>query len=298
MGGLTVLLLLAGLFSPEWFRQAIRSFDHRFTDGMFRIRGEKSTTDQVVLVDIDEKSLRALGQWPWPRNQIAQLIRQIYRHQPRVIGLDIVFPEPDRLSPARYAASLSGEEGMQLPNSVKQVDYDSILGKAVEECGVIPGYMFIMHDDGLPIDDECPFPMCGIQLAGEVNNPTHSFSIAYRPLLNIPAICQNACTEGYFNTFPDPSGMIRKVPLFIALDGTPYPSLALEMARVGLKESGYQIHAGRFGILGVGMGKRFLPTDDKAQATLNWRGAARHFSYVSAVDILENRVQTKQLAGK
>ena len=61
-----------------------------------------------MIVDIDEKSLARYGQWPWPRHLVAELVRRIAQGHPRVLGIDIVFAEPDRLSPPEIARELPG----------------------------------------------------------------------------------------------------------------------------------------------------------------------------------------------
>ena len=58
---------------------------------------------RVTIVDIDERSLAEYGQWPWPRHMVAELVRRIAQGHPRVVGIDIVFAEPDRLSPSEIA---------------------------------------------------------------------------------------------------------------------------------------------------------------------------------------------------
>jgi adenylate cyclase len=62
----------------------------------------------VVIVDIDEASLKAIGQWPWPRTTVADLITQISQLGAVAIGFDIIFPEPDRMSPAIAERSFRG----------------------------------------------------------------------------------------------------------------------------------------------------------------------------------------------
>ncbi|MGH8637801.1 MAG: CHASE2 domain-containing protein, partial [Burkholderiales bacterium] len=65
----------------------------------FALPRERRSED-VVIVEIDEPSLRRLGQWPWPRTQVAQLVQAIAAHAPAAIGFDVLFPESDRFSPA------------------------------------------------------------------------------------------------------------------------------------------------------------------------------------------------------
>ena len=82
--------------------QILVSFDNRLTDVMFTIRGKTPISGSVVIVDIDDASLARIGQWPWPRNTVAELVSQIHQAGAKVIGFDIVFAEPDRTSPKNH----------------------------------------------------------------------------------------------------------------------------------------------------------------------------------------------------
>mgnify|MGYP001818320193 FL=1 len=254
----------------------------------------------MVIIDIDEKSLRRIGQWPWPRNVVAQLVRRIQAEKPRVIGLDIVFAEPDRTSPIRYTNELQRIYSVKLPALEPGVDpeilnHDLALGNAIASGPTVLGYAFQLHDDGLKTPDELPFPSCQINILPE-NTRFRDLALigAYRGVVNIMDVAQGR-SEGFFNVFSDSSGTIRKVPLLMMLDNIPYPSLALEMFRVGTHIHDFTIHASSqvkvpgTGLLGISVGNRFIPTDDNGRISVNFRGPGRAFPYVSAVDILDSR---------
>lgn len=301
-----VLFYSFGQGKPE----LLSSLDNQITNTMFRWRGPQETTGQVVIVDIDEKSLRKIGQWPWPRDIVARLVRSLHAGGAKVIGFDIVFPERDRTSITGYIDSLSqliGEErvssALQGVKDRKDLDHDLILGKAVAEARVVLGYVFYMQNDGLRRDDERPFPSGAITISPKgFSCRDLSLIPGYRAILNIPDISQ-AQSEGFLNVFPDSSGMVRKVPLFMDLDGIPYPSIALEMVRTAANEQGATIDvsrqkaAGKNAILGVTSGNIFIPTDDRGQVTVNFRGPVKTFTYLSASDVL-NGLNPDQIKGK
>jgi adenylate cyclase len=91
---LGVLTALIG-FDPIW-NTRLQSF---WFDAFQRYVPRKVETTPAMVVEIDEKSLAAYGQWPWPRTLLAELIRDIEQYQPLAIGVDILMPEADRLSP-------------------------------------------------------------------------------------------------------------------------------------------------------------------------------------------------------
>lgn len=278
----------------------LESLDNRITDAMFRWRGKEPTTGSVVIVDIDEKSMRSVGQWPWPRDVVAALVRNIRAGGAKVIGFDIVFAEEDRTSPRFFLEALPANLKDTLPASRLNalaadaaLDHDRVLGSAVAQGRTVLGYVFQTSDDGLKTAGEVPFPSCIIRLAPEaVHYADLNLLQAYRAIVNIPDVAQ-AETEGFFNVFPDAAGTVRSVPLFMQMDGLPYPCLALEMLRLGLQAQEVVIHAsrqqqaGKNGLLGVEVGGRFIPTNDRGEMTINFRGPVRSFSYMSAVDILK-----------
>lgn len=296
-----VAVLLFYSFGPEK-PYLLATLDNRVTDAMFRWRGAMPTSGQVVIIDIDEKSLRQVGQWPWPRDTVAKMISNLGAAGPRAIGLDILFAEEDRTSPKNFLVELQH----YLPGAItaaqlaelkgrEKLDHDLTLGQALAETPSVLGYVFQTTDDGLKNNTDKPFPGALIRLEpGHFKYADLALIQAYRAILNIESITR-AESEGFFNVIPDATGTVRKVPLFMELDGLPYPSLALEMLRIGQGTQAVTIQvaqqekSSRRSILGVSFGDRAVPTDEVGQITVNFRGPAYTFPHIPAVDILEGR---------
>jgi len=288
----------------------LKALDNRISDAMFRWRGPIPSTGEVVIVDIDEQSLRRMGQWPWPRDKVAELVRDIHAAGARVTGFDAVFAEPDRTSPVRALKSLEHvlnrtvlADALSRIENDPSVEHDLMLGRAVSESPVVLGYVFHQRDDGLKDPTLRPFPSATLRLVPDsLSYPDIPLFSSYRAILNVPEIAQ-AETEGFFNVFPDPSGTVRKVPLLMSMDTLPYPSLALEMLRVGLGIDEVFLHASSHAsglthdLLGISLGDHFIPTDGRGQAVVNYRGPVGIFPYLSAVDVLDGR-HGKELKGK
>jgi len=277
----------------------LSALDNRIMDTMFKIRGPQPDSDQVVIVDIDEKSLKALGQWPWSRNILADITRKIYDNGPRALGFDIIFPEKDRTSPAYYFKNLDPSIAKQIPDTIlsvvlenKSLDYDLRFGQSVAQGPSILGYTFLQQKDDLKSDDELPFPSGVIRIQPD-NVKFESLSLipAYRAIINTPAVA-TAESEGFIVVFMDESGTIRQVPLMMIMDNIPYPSLALETFRIGMKIPSLTLHASskikrpKTALIGVHIGDRFIPTDSLGQIFVNYRGPEKTFRYISAVDVL------------
>lgn len=282
IGCLVILAAVAFFYSFGIQKpRLLEALDQRVVDTMFHWRGAIPAGERVVIVDLDEHSLHQVGQWPWPRHLVAQMLANIGAGGAAAIGLDMVFAEPDRTSPAT----------MLLGSSL-----DQVLGETLAELPSVLGYVFERRDDGLKDPFQTPFPAARIQLVPpELSFADLQLIGAYRPILNVPEVSL-ALSEGFFNVFPDIDGTVRRVPLLMIMDGIPYPSLALELARLGLGEETLTIHAEelvygerRHALLGVSVGPRYIPTDEQGQLTANFRGPPFTFTYVSAVDALRGQ---------
>lgn len=98
----TSLLVIAAswlfLYQPLAVRTLVQGLDHRVRDAFFLFRGPLSPSKDIVIVDIDQKSLEKVGQWPWPRTEVASALKSILADGAKVVGFDVVFAEEDRLS--------------------------------------------------------------------------------------------------------------------------------------------------------------------------------------------------------
>lgn len=310
--GIAVILLSCLVWYSFGYEKPLifSAIDARIVDAMFRIRGDQPTSGQVVIVDIDERSLKEHGQWPWPRHKVAELTRRIYAAEPLVVGFDILFAEKDRTSPltlfADYRHLLDpcpALDGLLAdPDKQLLLDHDRQLAEAIEQGRAVLGYMFLFRQDGLKASDQVPFPSLDVSIAGDLGDYSALRLIsAYRPLLNIPEL--NAASQGFFNVFPDPGGTVRKVPLFLMQDGLPYPSLAFEMYRLGVGEGEARLHLSEItgtsprALIGVSLGQRFFRTDDFGHLAVNFRGPFNTFPYLSAAEVMRGR-GGDQLRGK
>ncbi|MBU0486026.1 MAG: adenylate/guanylate cyclase domain-containing protein [Proteobacteria bacterium] len=303
IGCLTVLASLLFYMAIDPKQTFLAALDNQIINAMFTWRGPVATSGQVVIVDIDEKSLKQLGQWPWPRNTVAELMNRISAAGAKVVGFDIVFAEKDRTSPLQFLRELEKiNKGKILSPEIiahAKLDYDTMLGEAVAQTNTVLGYIFQTKNDGLKSTHETPFPSADIRISPQTfSYKDISLRAAYRAILNITEISQGE-SEGFLNVFPDDSGTARKVPLFMKMDGIAYPSLALEMVRLGLQKKDItlliskQKEQNRQALLGIALAGHLIPTDDFGQATLNFRGPVFSFDYLSAADVLKGDFKEK-----
>ncbi|MGF6428088.1 MULTISPECIES: CHASE2 domain-containing protein [Bradyrhizobium] len=266
----------------------------RTFDTFQALQPRQKTARPVTIVDIDEKSLAdpRLGQWPWPRTRLADIVTNLTRLGAVVIAFDAVFSEPDRLNPDIAADTFSSlDEEMrarlrQLPSN------DSIMAEAIKNSRVVLG------ESGGPnvrADLNEKLPVTGLAMLGEEPQP---FMFMFPGLLrNVPVLEEAAAGRGLFTIRPERDGIVRRVPMIMVAQGITMPSLSFEMLRVASGSGTILIKADKAGIKSLGLKGFAIPTDLHGQLWIHY--ARRDPSiYVSAVDVLDGRVSPDRIAGK
>jgi len=267
----------------------ITSFDNKIQDIMFLIRGKIKDTNNVVIIDIDEKSLNSLGQWPWSRDKLAKILANLTNAGVAAIGLDIVFAEKDRTSPALIFKKFN----IKFKNPP---NYDEIFANIISQTPTILGYQFELEDKKFLKQGEINIPAIII----EKNKPANLDLLidAKGVILNIPKIQEVAYSSGFFNNIPDDSGVIRRVPLIIRYQDQLYPSLALELLRALSGINKIIINYNELGITNLQIGDMLIPTDKFGRLFVNFRGPEGSFKYISAVDIYNNNFDLNLIKNK
>lgn len=288
---LALLVLFAGarLWDPPPIQELrLRTFD------MFQLIDPRHKAARpVVIVDIDDKSLAKLGQWPWPRTRIADLIQNLTNSGAVAIGFDVVFSEPDRLNPdlvagqMRYLDDATRAKLRELPTN------DQILAEAIERSRVVLG------ETGLPevlSELDKSLPLTGVATVGEEG--AERFLFEFPGLLrNVPVIEKVAAGRGLFSIRKERDGFIRRVPMIMRAQGNIMPSLSLEILRVVTGTPTLLVRTDKTGIRAIRIKGVEIPTDKNGQFWVHY--ARRDPSiYVSAADVLDNSVSPSRFAGK
>ena len=247
----------------------------------------------VAIIDIDEKSIAEFGQWPWPRNRIAELIKNAQDNGAKAIAFDMVFPEPDRLNPpllARQLPTLSDDARSALSRLPSN---DSIMADAIRNSRVVLGRSGT-HDKSAS-DKKQDWPHTPIATFG---GSPKGLLLSYPGVLhNLPVLEKAASGRGLFSIAPDFGGTIRRVPLVQQTGDLVAPSLSVELLRVGTQTDTLIVKRNQLGVDQVIVGQNAIPTDRNGRF---WVHFAKHdrSRYISAVDIINNTDKAKQLNGK
>lgn len=255
---------------------------------------------QVVIIDIDDESLEMFGQWPWPRNVLGNLIQNATAMGAGVVGFDVVFAEPDRMSPGVIAQTVPGlseeakEHLIQLPSN------EEIFAGVIGKRPVVLGQVGINRETGL---EDLPRKVGFAAMNGDPKPFLYHYPGVIR---NLKELEDKAPGIGLFSVQPDADGTYRRVQLVARIAEQIYPALSLEMLRValgsaddyliknwpdgGIKSVVIKTHAGGYEI----------PTDRQGRV---WVHFAKYDiappMYISAKDILMGNMAVRPyLAGR
>ena len=245
----------------------------------------------VRIVAIDEASLARIGQWPWPRSKLATLVSKLVAAGAASITFDMVFAEPDRLSPEELLRSLADDAGQvtALADLGRLPSNDTRLAAAIEGAPVILG----VAGNASGSNKISPYP-AAISYAGD--NPllfVHAFAGGVE---NLPGLTKAARGIGAVNWLPSSDQVVRRIPLLVSIGGSLYPSLALEALRIGTKQStifikssggsGVEALGQKTGVESIRVGDTVLPSDGRGELWLKFAPSdpRRTISALSVID--------------
>lgn len=300
--GLAITILFLGF----WFFRVdfIDTLDLKLYDIMMNLRGDQEGRSEVVLVDIDDDSIEKLGRWPWPRSLIADGIRKITEGEPKVIGLNLIFSEPEASNGLRELKALEAlylklmQEGgaadedafLQAMNAAQiRLDNDKKLADALKESGkvVLPVFFkeSVMLEEETAETDEALIN----QSVRDVNSVEGlGCSRADEILLPIPAFFEASKGIGHINLAYDMDGTARYERLLYEYRGLYIPSYTLRLAAICLNVPLDKIGAD----LGsaIYLGSLVIPTTSFTELPVSFKGPRGSFKRYSYFDVINNKI--------
>ena len=246
----------------------------------------------VVVVDIDERSLAKLGQWPWPRSRIADMIINLTRLGAVVIAFDIVFPEPDRLNTDALADSIRYLDEATRAKLRALPSNDQIFADAIKRSRVVLGQSGLSE---VLREFDKSLPVTGLAMLGE---EPQQFMVTFPGLLrNVHVLEEAAAGRGLFSIKAERDGIVRRVPMLMQAQGVTLPSLSFEILRVVTSTRTILVKSEKSGIKSIAVSGLVVPTDRNGQL---WVHFAHHDPsiYVSAADVLDETVPPSMIKGK
>ena len=245
----------------------------------------------AVIVAIDEASLIIHGQWPWPRTLLARLLTRIGEAGPAAIGLDILMPEADRLSPERLAELIAGVDRETADRLARLPSSDAALAAALRSLPVV------LAVAGLEPGETSTRPAALREPAlRRFGNDPAPFLRRYGAILRSVDLLHDAA-KGHGLVSADPEGgVVRRLPLLALVDRTLLPGFGLEVLRVA-SGSPLSVRVAARGVEAAGVGDVLAPTEPDGSAWI-------HFSphdpgrFVGAADVLAGTVDARRLERK
>jgi adenylate cyclase len=285
----------------------LKTYDLRFLS-----RGHLRPSPAVVMALIDEKSLDTEGRWPWPRSKLARLVDILSQDGAKVIGFDIGFLEPDENSQLGFIDQFDQKvDALDIKNAIladfineskKQADNDLALANAIRNSSapVVLGYFFHMNEADLnyrieetEIEQQLDrisasrYPFITYE---DPEMETAPFIRAYAPESNLEIFTNSADASGFFTVAADQDGVVRWMPLIIECAMDIFPPLTIACAWLYLDRPQLMVNVAHYGVEGIQMGKRFIPTDENGQLLINYLGPPKTFPHFSISDILSGKL--------
>ena len=271
--GLTMalLLLILHIFQPPF----VDSISNLVFDTYQRAYPRPYEDAGVRVVDIDDESIRRLGQWPWPRTDAVRLTDALTNAGAAAIAFDVVFSEPDRTSPARAVEILrqNPEARGDYAEIAAMTDHDELLGQAMGRGPTVTGYF--LTDEANPAR---PAEHAGVAVSG--TPPLDVLREYNGAIVSLPVIGDRASGAGSVSLDSGRDDIIRAVPLIANLDGQIVPSLSLEALRVAQGAGAVLVRSsdgsGEWGggtvttVLAVKTGDLQVPTTDVGELWMHY----------------------------
>ena len=276
-----MLMVALGLFATLTVGEQARRL---LFDGWQRTSPRQVTANQVRVVLIDGRSLAAIGPWPWSRYYLARLTEDIAAQGARVIGFDVLFPEPDRMTPGHFAQLYPELDGATAAKISGLPSMDQVFAQVIGSTPVVLGRAGVTDGikdaNSLTVDAR----MIGSPPAGVDSWPA--------ALTAIPELEDSALGHGLVNGQPDSDGVVRAVPMVMRVAGRPMPGYALELARLSLGAEEIRMTPATILLAG-----RTVPIDARGRMSLRF-GNFPVANIVPAAAVLNRTIPADYFRGK
>ena len=289
---LSIILVLC--FGSYTQRVIFKKADNFFYDLLMQATATGNPSSQITIIDIDETSLSAVGQWPWPRYLLAKLVKELSGNQPAAMGFDILFPEPDRSSLKNIQQQFRKDFALNLgftgvPPAMQ--DNDLYLAHILRQADVVGAkYFYFDHFNKKPLPLRVPFDV--IDKSGRLNA-----NQAEGVLTNTPQIEKALKYTGFLNSQSDMDGLLRSTPLLIEFKDQMFTNLSLStfLRAHNIKEM--EVLENFFGLY-IKADKYKIPITRDGYIHIGFSGPGRAHKFISAADILNQNYSSADIQGK
>lgn len=284
----------------------LTSLENQAYDSRLKITLPEQVDRQVVIIDIDEKSIDEIGQWPWNRNVLANINDALFDYyQIKVIGYDIVFAEEDidegaKLLDKMAKGSLRDNDAFirEYRRVMSSLQHDQRFAESLKNRNTVMG--FVMDTDSTK--GRLPEPITKLD-ENTLDKLAINKTVGYTANLSI--LQNSAFSAGFFNNpLLDDDGVFRRVPLLQTYKSELHESLALALTRVATSSPDIEMVVSPDSdgqdlfLEWVRIGELVIPVDHQSGVLVPYIGKQRSFEYIPATDVLNKTVSKEKLAGK
>ena len=280
-----LLLIIIKFINPPII-QKISFINYDFYQKVFN-RGE---VKDVTIVDIDEKSIAKVGQFPWRRDAYSKILKNLNKHNPKAIAFDIVFSEEDKQNPKDLLLQLQKESNQLIDVDVS--DTNKIFVDSLKNSKIILPILGEPNDNFVKNESK---PKARIIAKGE--NPKNFIYKFKNKIISLEEINNAASGIGSISLIPNIDGVIRNVPVLYNIDNRIWPSLALEAVRVASGQKNLLVKSNKNGIELIKTRNNIIPSDQNAVINVKFKKFSKD-NYVSAVDVMNNDFDQKRIENK
>ena len=279
---LFILLITLKVINPPII-QKLSFINYDFYQKVFN-RGQ---VKNITIIDIDEKSIAQIGQFPWRRDIYSKILNNLNQHNPLAIAFDIVFSEEDKQNPKSLLSQLQKESNqfidIDVPNT-NQIFVDSLSkSKVILPILGEPNESFIKNNSK---------PKLRVLAKG---SDPRGFIYKYKnKITSLEEINNAASGIGSISLIPSIDGIIRRIPVLYNIDNLIWPSIALETVRVATKQKNLLVKSNDYGIELIKTRKNVIPSDQNGVINIKFRDFDKT-NYISAIDIINNNFDKKRI---
>lgn len=258
----------------------------------------------VTIIDIDEQSLETIGQWPWPRTVLAQMVQNVMQMGGVLVAFDIVFAEPDRLNPGNFAAGLPGIDADTKSKLLEMKSNDQVFADTISRSRVVLGQAGRPNETegvkGPPIKKS--IGILKNNKFGEARDPYEYIPHFPSMVRNLPVIEQAANHKfggyGVFSVGSGTDGIVRSISGLFGHDGDYFPALSIEMLRVATGRQTVLVKVDSAGIQEIGVAKGLTVRTDNIGRIWPYYSKHDQAKYVPAWQVLNGTVDPAMIKGK
>ena len=276
---LLVILIAVKIINPSF----VKSISYLSFDVYQKIFSEKKETD-VVIVDIDEKSLGKFGQFPWNRNVFAKILDQLNNSDPKAIGFDIFFTEKDKQSPDAIIKSYN-----LIPSDVSELQNlkgpDQVFSEKLKESKSVIAVLGSNVPSHSNYDRKAKARF--LSKGGDPKNFSYSYP---HSIGSLEILEKNVKGLGSISFLDQLDGIIRSLPMVVRFDNKLYPTMGLEMVRVGSKQKNIYIELNELGIQRVSARPHKIKTDPNGIIWIKYKKSSKS-QYISASEVYDGNFE-------